>query len=297
MSNGNNGSLVVVISLIYIVLCIIGSSSFSSVMGTVLFPSLRSSSNPSGIWSSVFKTRPTPGEWTSPSYGTMGDNPIGGTCPKGSYITDVVAFYGQDEHTNAIQAWCWDPVKKKEQRIFSKPTCGKRDRPDTGKAAEYAGLGLSIAASAVATIFFPPAGAFAAAGAAALTVGATVATVATEAVIAADLNKKVLAPGGGRALWEYRYVNSPGGFYKWAVRPKDDEIQGVNIYGLGGQQLQWAGGNSRRIFGPKGPRRGEPTGQITKATCPKGKIVTGLRASCGDRVDGISFTCDAPPRI
>lgn len=222
---------------------------------------------------------------------------MGGTCPKGSYITDVVAFHGQGEHTNAIQAWCWDPVKKQEQRVFSKPTCGKRDRPDAGAAGRYAGMGISIALSAVASIFFPPAGALAAAGVAALTVGATVATVTTEAVVAADLQNKVLSPGAGRALWEYNYVNSPGGFYKWGVRPKDGEIQGLNMYGLSGQELKWTGGNSRRIFGPTGPRRGEPTGQLTKATCPKGKIVTGIKASCGDRVDGISFICDAPPNL
>jgi len=221
--------------------------------------------------------------------------PSGGECPPGSYITDMVVFHGQGEHTNAIQGWCWNPSQKTATRLFSSPTCGKRDRPDAKAIGRLFGTAFATAFAAVATFFSGGMAAPLLAVTVALTVGATVLTIATEAKIASDAKDKVLQPQSGRKLWKFKYQTDPGGYYRWAVRPKDGEIQGLNMYGLSGVELGWAGGNLRRIFGPKGPRSGEPTGEITKAQCPNGKIVTGIRANCGDRVDGIQFICNKPP--
>jgi len=294
--NANNGTAgIVFIVLISVMCCFFGVSSLSSLLGILSIPG-SSFGDMSAVWRKQGSHVTKPGPWESDGYGTMdGHTPIGGECPSGSYITDVVAFHGQGEHTNAIQGWCWNPAEKNATRVFSSPTCGKRDRPDPGAIGQKIGMGLSTALAAVATVFTGGLATPLLVGAVALTVAGTATTIATEAKIASDMKNKVLAPQSGRALWEYKYQSAPAGYYRWAVRPKDGEIQGLNMYGLGGEQLGWAGGNTRRIFGPKGPRTGEPTGTITKAQCPKGKIVTGIRASCGDRVDGIQFICNTPP--
>lgn len=132
MGNGNvnNGSAgIIFIILISAMCCFFGMSSISSTLGILSMPGGATYGDMSSIWRQRGIAKP--GSWESSAYGTMkGHTPIGGECPPGSYITDVVAFHGQDEHTNAIQGWCWDPKQKNATRVFSSPTCGNRDRPD-----------------------------------------------------------------------------------------------------------------------------------------------------------------------
>jgi hypothetical protein len=298
--NANNGTAgIVFIVLISAMCCFFGVSSLSSLLGILSVPGGKTYGDMSTVWRKQGSYSVKPGPWESDSYGTMdGHTPIGGECPSGSYITDVIAFHGQDEHTNAIQGFCWDPKKKDATRIFSPPTCGKRDHPDAKAALQKLLTPVMVWLTVAATALTVVTGGLATpllAATIALTVATTVSSITSEAIIAQKMKNEVLAPGYGRKLWDYKYKNDPAGYYRWAVRSKDGVIQGLNMYGLGGEELTWAGGNARRIFGPKGPRSGEPTGTITKAQCPKGKIVTGIRASCGDRVDGIQFICNTPP--
>ena len=290
MSNNNN-SLIIIVSVIYIFLCLSSVSSFSSLLGFMTKGATYG--DMSSVWSRAFGTSIQSGEWSSPVYGTM-KNSKGSTCPSGSYITDMMIFHGQGDHTNAIQAWCYDPKSKNTSRIFDTPTCGKRDRTDAGAVGMIAANAIMAIAAAVVTVFFPPAGAAAWAGVAASVAGTTAGT-ALQIASAVDAKKDILKPQSGRKLWDYTYVGAPAGFYKWSVRPKDGEIKGLKVDAIDGQTTGWAGGNAGRVTGRFGPRRGVPSGKITTATCPKGKIVTGLKASCSDRVDGIQFICDVPP--
>lgn len=292
MSNTNNGDVfILLVSCLYIMLCCSAVSSMSSSLGISVIP-FGGYGSAQGIWNRQGKV--TPGPWTSSEYGTMKEGTSMSMCPDGSYVTDAIVFHGQADHTNAIQAWCWNPASKKTSRIFSTPTCGKRDRPDAGAIGMEASNIFIILASAVASVFFPPAGALGAAAVAASVAG-TAASVGMQAAGWADAKNKLLRPGYGRKLWDYKYIAAPAGINSWMVRPKDGEIKGLNLFGLGGEELGWAGGGSTSSFGSYGPRKTDPTGKITKGTCPKGKIVKGIKASCGDRVDGLAFLCDVPP--
>lgn len=300
MNNNNNGEiLIVVISCLYIIMCCSAISSMSTSLGISF--GMRGDGGASSTWEKTPKV--VPGPWTSSDYGTMKDGTTMSMCPEGSYVSNAMVFYGQKDHTNAIQAWCWNPSTKQTARIFDSPTCGKRDRPDAGAILKFAFLDIflqvaAVTASIALTVFFPPAGAamWALTGAMiAGTVGTTVVTTAMTAAAYADAKEKLLKPGVGRKLWDYEFFDAPAGINSWMVRPKDGEIKGLKFFGLGGEEMKWAGGGSNVSSGSYGPRKTDPSGTITKGTCPKGKIVRGIKASCGDRVDGLAFLCDVPP--
>jgi len=225
-----------------------------------------------------------------------GNPAMGGTCPPGSYISDIIGFDGQGDHTNALQAWCWDPKKKIVTRIFAgKPTCGKRDKPDGGRIALIAFTPITAIAAAALTVIFPPAGALAWAGVAASVAG-TAASVGMEIAAGVDAAKDVLKPGSGRALWNVKIANSPAGWKTWSVRQEKGEIQGLQLDAVDGTtSTGWIGGGGSKVFGSGGVRQGAPVGKITTQSCPRGTIMNGISASCGDRVDGLQFTCARPP--
>jgi hypothetical protein len=291
MSNNNNddGGAMVLMCCMFMCLCYCMCSSASSVLGTILQPtSTYSYSGMDKAWKDL-GAADDKGSYTSPVYGNLGNNPMKGQCPKGSYLTDVMAFHGQGEHTNAIQGWCYDPKTQKVQRLFDAPTCGKRDRP---KASNVFLDGLNAMMVAIGGVLAVIPG-FQAFGATLIAGGA--ASLAVQGAGLADAKNNLLKGGYGRAVYDYNFLASPAGIYKWEVRPKDNEIQGLNMIGLQGDELGWTGGNRSRTWGSKGPRRGDPTGTIHKGRCAPGKIVTAITANCGDRLDGIQFTCDVPP--
>jgi hypothetical protein len=246
-------------------------------------------------WGSKVGTATMSGPWTSRQYGSIRENPIGRTCPKGQYITDVIGFHGQGEYTNALQAWCYDPKSKRTTRIFSKPTCGKRDKPDAKRGFLIALTPIIAVAAAALTVFFPPAGAAAWTGVAASVAG-TAASVGMEIASGIDADKDVLKAGSGRALWDVVWTGSPYGYNRWSVREKDGVIQGLKFDGADGQtSTGWIGGNVTNVMGPSGPRLARnPTGNIVTQSCPKGYVLTGINATCGDRVDGLVMTCNRP---
>lgn len=233
--------------------------------------------------------------WTSPAYGTMKGTIIGGTCPSGSYISDIIGFSGQDSSTNALQAWCWNPKTKQLSRVFAnKPTCGKRDRPDAGAIAMIAFTPITALAAAALTVIFPPAGALAWTGVAASVAG-TMASVGMEIAAGVDASKDILKPQSGKALWDFKLAGAPAGWNRWYVRPKDGEIKGLRLDALDGQTTQWMGGGDGKSFSSAGVEQSQPSGKITTQACPRGTLLTGIKASCGDRVDGIQFVCGPPP--
>lgn len=290
-ANNDGGAAVVMMSCMIMSMCYSMCSSGSAMLSVLGGGNSVSYTGMDDVWGSMTKgTKVKPGKWTSKTYGNM-DKPMRGQCPEGAYLTDVMAFYGQGEHTNALQGWCYNPTTKKVNRLFDAPTCGKRDRPKAsnvfldGLNAIMIGIGAVIA---VIPGFHGIGAALVAGGAGGL---------AIQGAGLADAKENLLKGGYGRAVYDYKFLASPAGIYKWKVRPKDDEIQGLNMYGLQGQELGWAGGNSGKTFGRKGPRSTDPSGTIHTGSCPKGKIVTGIEASCGDRVDGLRFTCDVPPSL
>lgn len=238
------------------------------------------------------------GPWKSKVYGNQ-HRPIGGDCPAGSFVTDVIGFSGQGDHTNALQFWCYDPSTQKTSRIFKKPTCGKRDKPDPEAIALLAFTPI-VAIAATALTIFPgtqPLGALAWTGLA-VSVAGTAAWAGMEIASGIDAAKDILKPGKGRSLWpKIAWTGAPAGYYKWNVRPKDNEIKGLNLYAIDGQRTGWIGGmgSENDRFGAYGPRKKPPTDNVITQRCPPGTIITGVTASCGDRVDGIQFTCDRPP--
>ena len=235
----------------------------------------------SQTWRDFGSNKVQPGIHESEAYGDM-SKPTRAVCPSGSYLTDVMAFHGQGEHTNAIQAWCFDPKTEKATRLFSSATCGKRDRPKAGNVFSDLFTTIGNILTLLNPIYLAVTG---------------VAPLTTQGIGLADAKSNLLRGGYGREVYPYKFIASPAGIYKWAVRPKDNEIQGLNLWGLRGEQMGWAGGNLSKTNGPSGPRSGHPSGNITVGACPKGKIVKGIIASCGDRVDGLKFICDAPPFV
>jgi len=205
----------------------------------------------------------TPGKWSSRMYGKVHSNSGTYMCPKGSYISDMIMFHGQKDHTNAWNGYCFNPESESITRVFTKgTTCGKRDRPDVGK-------GFGDALSSVATgltklVTFDFGG------------------VATEAKARADAQKDILQGGFGRALWKPIHFSSPLGINAWHVVPKDDEIKGLQLYGIDGTPSGWAGGTS------------QSRSTASRGQCPKGKVLVGVTSGCGDRVDNIKFHCDVP---
>jgi len=246
------------------------------------------------LWQSMGTSSTT--SWTSPSYGTMKGTPIGSTCPSGSYVSDIIGFSGENSATNALQAWCWDPkLKKLTTRIFAnKPTCGKRDRPDAKAIAMIAFTPITAVAAAALTILFPPAGALAWT-AVATSVAGTLASVGMEIASGVDVSKDILKPQSGRALWDFALAGTPAGWNRWSVRPKDGEIKGLRFDAVDGKTTGWIGGGDGKTFSSAGVEKSQPSGKITTQSCPRGTILTGIKASCGDRVDGIQFTCGRPP--
>lgn len=294
MSNGNDdGAMAVLMCSMFMSMCYSMCSSGSMVLGAVA-PGGSGSGSYSGMekaWKKAFSGDDgvKKGLYTSPEYGTFDGKAMRGMCPEGSYVTDVMAFYGQGEHTNAIQGWCYNPKTTKVTRLFDAPTCGKRDRPKASNILLDSLNAVMIGVGAVLAVVpgFQAIGATMVAGGAA--------SLAVQGVGLADAKNNLLKGGYGRGTYNYKFLASPSGIYKWKVRPKDGEIQGLNMYGLTGSEMGWAGGNKTSTFGSSGPRRGDPTGTIRTGTCAPGKIVKGIRARCGDRLDGIQFMCDVPP--
>jgi hypothetical protein len=245
-------------------------------------------------WADKIGTATTDGPWTSRAYGSMRDKPYGRVCPKGQYVSDVIGFYGQGEHTNALQFWCFDPKTKKTTRVFKNPTCGKRDKPDSLSAFMVALTPIIAVVSAVLVPF--SGGATAIAIAAAATAAGTAASVGMEIASGIDAHKDVLAPGSGRKLWDVVWTGSPYGYNAWSVREKDGEIQGLKLESSDeAASTGWIGGGLAKISGPAGPRMARmPTGKFVSQKCPSGYVITGVHATCGDRVDGIQFTCNKP---
>jgi len=246
-------------------------------------------------WDTKAGTPTTTGPWTSPSYGSMRDNPYGRSCAEGEYITDVIGFHGQGEHTNALQAWCYNPKTKKTTRIFKNPTCGKRDKHDHLNSFMIALTPiLAIAATAI-TIISGGSAAVVWVGVAATAAG-TAASVGTQIASGIDAHKDVLNAGAGRKMWDVVWSGSPYGFNKWSTRAKDGEIQGLKLDGTDGEvSTDWIGGGTVRVNGPAGPRLVRaPSGKVVTQSCPTGYVVTGIEATCGDRVDGIRFVCNRP---
>jgi len=231
-----------------------------------------------------------PGLWESNQYGGKGGKTYRAMCPANSYVSDVIGFYGQGTHTNALQAWCYNPDTHAASRLFDGQTCGKRDYPSAGAAFEF--IGYMFAAITVAI------GTFGAGLAAIVPVFMSMGPTLTSKTIGwADARKNLLKPQFGRKLYKYLYMSAGAGIYKWSVNPKNNEIHGLNLYGLTGEESGWIGGRSSGSrVGPGGPRtslqpvlKGAITGQ-----CPLGKVVVGIEANCGDRVDGLKFLCDVP---
>lgn len=287
MGNSNNDDdavLVIVVSLIMCCCMYCMSSSSLSLLGHAAGRTGGGSgyTGQTKTWQEYDSNKVKPGVYESQAYGDM-SKPTRAVCPEGSYLTDVMAFHGQGEHTNAIQGWCFDPKTEKATRLFSSATCGKRDRPKAKNifmdASNIFMLMLSGGLAAPAAVL------------------GFASSAIPQSIGLADAKTNLLRGGYGRAVYDYKLIASPAGIYKWAVRPKDNEIQGLNLWGLRGEEMGWAGGNASKTIGPSGPRKGNPTGNITVGTCPKGKIVKGIVASCGDRVDGLKFICDVPPFI
>lgn len=245
-------------------------------------------------WASKIGTPTNTGPWTSRAYGSLRDKPIGRTCPPGQYVSDVIGFYGQGEHTNALQFWCFDPKTKKTSRVFKKPTCGKRDKPDSLSAFMVA---LTPIIAVVSAVLIPFSGGATAMGiAAAVTIAGTAASVGMDITSGIDANKDVLAPASGRKLWDVVWTGSPYGYNEWSVREKDGEIQGIKLDSSDeAASTGWIGGGLAKINGPAGPRMARmPTGKYVTQKCPSGYVITGVEATCGDRVDGLRFTCNKP---
>jgi len=241
------------------------------------------------------------GPWTSREYGNMqGHTPIGDSCKPGEYVTDIIGFHGQGEHTNALQFWCYNPKTRKTRRVFKKPTCGKRDRPDHLGQFLIALTPVIAVATAIAAVFFPPAWAITPGVVTiATTAVGTAAGVALEIASGIDADNDVLKPSSGRKMWDVVWTGSPYGYNAWSLREKDGVIQGLKLSPVdtgddtGGSA--WIGGNVATVSGPSGPQMmRRPTGNITTQACPSGYVVTGVKAACGDRVDGIQFTCNRP---
>jgi hypothetical protein len=228
-----------------------------------------------------------PGLWESPSYGRAGGDR--NVCPTGSYVTDIMAFHGQGSYTNAFNMWCYNPDTHEVTRLWKSPTCGKRDRPKVGNVFLDGLNAIVIGLGAIVAIVpgFQAIGATMVAGG--------VASLAAQGAGIAASQREVLRPGYGRALYDYKYLAAPAGVYKWEINPKEnDGIHGLNMHGLQGSMLGWAGGDGGYRVGPGGPRRSVAPLKAKTGTCPLGKVVVGVEASCGDRVDGMKFLCDVP---
>lgn len=262
-----------------VMFCICSSSS-SSIMS---LSSAKGRGGASGTDNAHMKGGVEPGLWESEKYGGGGGKGSRAICPANSYITDVIGFFGQGTHTNAINAWCYNPDTHEVKRLFASPTCGNRDRPSAGAAFEFIGYMVGVALTAVFTM--------------GLSLSLFGPTLIGKTIGWADARKNILKPQFGRKLWKYRYLSAPAGIYKWDVNPKDGEIHGINLHGLNGQMSGWIGGREGgwRV-GPGGPRQYlDPVIKgKTGGRCPLGKVVVGMDARCGDRVDSIKFYCDVP---
>jgi len=224
------------------------------------------------------------GLWESPSYGGGGGKSTRAMCPPNSYLTSVIGFHGEGMHTNALQGYCYDPDTHDVKRLFPGVTCGNRDKPSVGAAFEFIGYMLATITLSLFTVW----------GVAFLWMGPI---MIGKTIGWSDARKNVLKPQFGRKLWKYKFMSAPAGVYAWDILSKDSEVNGVNFYGLNGETSGWIGGREGGYrVGPDGPRRQiDPVIKgATSGRCPLGKVVVGIDAGCGDRVDRLKFLCDIP---
>jgi hypothetical protein len=287
MADDDDAFVVLACCLVLCTICSMCSSSSSSI---AMMSAKGGTSKSAWKNSPHMKQGTPPGLWESNQYGGKGGKTYRAMCPANSYVSDVIGFYGQGTHTNALQAWCYNPDTHAASRLFDGQTCGKRDYPSAGAAFEFVGYMLAAITVAIGT--------FGAGLAAIVPVFMWMGpTLVPKSIGWADARKNLLKPQFGRKLYKYLYMSAGAGIYKWSVNPKNNEIHGLNLYGLTGEESGWIGGRSSGSrVGPGGPRKSlQPVlKDAVTGQCPLGKVVVGIEANCGDRIDGLKFLCDVP---
>lgn len=281
MTNNNNGSGML---LLWIVCFVMGCSCISSVAGSAAVP---------------FFSRDTPAgqgaPWTSKAYGDL-KNAETKSCADGAYVAGVAGFDGQADHTNAVQLYCLDPTTKKTTPLLDGVTCGKRDRPDAGESLKAFGkilmnVTLAVAGVVLSIVTFGAATPAVIAGFVGLGAVQLGAGLATDGIVQEQIEQQLGGAGYGRKAWNQKTFTSGAGIDRVQIRQcNNGEVCGLRFHG-GGKSSQWIGGSQGTVWGRQGPRQIAPTGKIVDVKCPAGKVVTGVAARCGDRVDAVQFVC------
>lgn len=272
----DDGAIVLMCSMMSCMIFCMCSSSSSSIMS--MLSGQRRGAN-TATNNAHMKQSASAGLWESSSYGGGGGKSTRAMCPRNSYLTSVIGFYGQGTHTNALQGYCYDPDTHDVKPLFPGKTCGNRDYPSVGAAFEFIGyMAVIIVFTGVGLFWMTP-----------ILVGKTIGW--------SDARKNVLKPQFGRKLFKNHFMSAPSGIYAWDISSKSNEVHGVNFYGLNGETSGWIGGRqSGYRVGPGGPRQqiNPVVKGATAGRCPLGKVIVGIDAGCGDRVDRLKFLCDIP---
>jgi len=227
-----------------------------------------------------------PGPWESPVYGYDKGWKIA-KCPEGTSqnITGIVLHGGEDENaqTNALHAFCSRPDFGEVTNAFPKNEVGAPG--GCGKTSFFNFIEIFKSIGGIFGDFFTGDFKFTSLG-----------IDPKDGQLYQEYIDNTIEPGFAEKSWSPYLLMSPTGITGWEVIPGGKDagcpksgICGLNLISAEGKETGWAGGEGNKLTDPVNHKKQKQVG-----TCPPGKIISEIRTTCGDRVDGIQFVCDVP---